>query len=258
MNISNVGHGTVHLLAGGGKIWADVAAKFVRIEKPILEVVDGPYNANIVKNLLNSGHLSALEFDNFIFGIEGFSRVTEVQLVRKRMASYLIKSGRAEMHGKRACSLVLPKEVESFSTYWGPGHQLTVREWLRMGEVLYDEMLKAGIPEEDARYIKPQGTEFKAIVAMNAHALIDWFKIRCCLNAQKEIRLLAYQMLNLCRGVAPDLFKDAGPSCKSLGYCPENRLQNPECKRPGWYLPKDEALEILNKAQKERAYVGDK
>ena len=35
-----------------------------------------------------------MEFDFFLFGVEGYSRVTEVQLVRKRLASYLIKSGR--------------------------------------------------------------------------------------------------------------------------------------------------------------------
>lgn len=100
-----------------------------------------------------------------------------------------------------------------------------------------------GLPEEDLRYLKPQATEFKAIIGMNAHALHDWFSIRCCRNAQHEIRHLARTMLKLCREAAPDLFAGAGPSCVQLGYCPENRLQNPRCK--GRIPTKDEALEIL-------------
>ena len=78
---------------------------------------------------------------------------------------------------------------------------------------------------------------------MNAHALLDWFAIRCCRNAQHEIRDLAWKMLRLCRGAAPDLFEGAGPNCVQLGYCPENNLQNARCK--GRIITKDEALAVL-------------
>ena len=57
--------------------------------------------------------------------------------------------------------------------------------------------MEAGLHEEDLRYLKPQATEFKALIGMNAHALLDWFKIRCCKNAQAEIRDMA------CRIFAP-------------------------------------------------------
>ena len=76
---------------------------------------------------------------------------------------------------------------------------------------------------------------------MNAHALLDWFKIRCCKNAQAEIRDMAWKMLRLCKEAAPDLFRDAGPSCVALGYCPENDFQHKDCR----VIRKDRALEIL-------------
>ena len=91
------GNGKVLLLAGGGKIFTDIAARFVRSERSLDDIVASPYSRQIVENILSSGHRAALEFDFFLFGVEGYSRVTEVQLVRKRMASYLIKSGRAEL-----------------------------------------------------------------------------------------------------------------------------------------------------------------
>lgn len=243
MKISDINDGKVHLLATPTRTFADVAAKFVRLERPIAEIIDAPRNDELIQRLLDSGHLSALEFDSYIFGIEGYSRVTEAQLVRKRHASYLIKSGRAKLGERREYSLVMPMLVSEF-----PG----VREWLEQGEALYNELIRAGVPDEAARYIKPQATEFKALISMNTHALLDWFKIRCCLNAQREIRNLAWGMLRLVKEHEPQIFKNAGPSCKVLGYCPEDKLQNPLCKASGRRLPKSEALKLLNQAAQEK------
>ena len=232
MNISQVGEGKVVLIAGGGKIYTDIAARFCKSQRDLESILGSPYDKRIVQNILESGHLAATEFDTFIFGIEGYSRVTEVQLVRKRMASYLIKSGRTETNGKRAFDVVLPKSFSQFEKVYGEAIFIDDYGEYKMGKINYYQILKAinswytnvteaGLPEEEARYIKPQATEFKAIVGMNAHALIDWFKIRCCFNAQTEIRDLANKMLKLCKEVAPDLFVNAGANCKYLGMCPE-------------------------------------
>ena len=116
MNISKVGDGKVVLLAGGGKIFTDIAAKFVGSERSLEEIIASEYDKKLVKRILDSGHLAATEFDYFIFGVEGYSRVTEVQLVRKRIASYLLKSGRVNKKGKRSFDMVLPKNIQGFST----------------------------------------------------------------------------------------------------------------------------------------------
>jgi thymidylate synthase (FAD) len=208
--------------------------------------VDSPYNAQIVRNIIGSGHLAATEFDTFIFAVSGYSRVTEAQLIRKRHASYLIKSGRAELNGNRSYEIVVPKsiqymEVEDHSKTW------TAEEFLELGEKFYEAALKQGIKEEDARYLKPQATAFNAIIGMSAHGLLDWFKIRCCRNAQTEIRDMANKMLALCKNATPDLFAQAGPHCVQLGYCPENARQNEVCAKAGRYLPKSKALEILER-----------
>lgn len=241
------GNGKVLLLAGGGRIFTDIAARFVRSERSLDDIVASPYSRQIVENILSSGHRAALEFDFFLFGVEGYSRVTEVQLVRKRMASYLIKSGRAELNGKRRYSVVYPQSVRDFSAQvtLPDGHtaSLSGHDLADLSRQWYEAGLDAGLPEEDLRYLKPQATEFKAIIGMNAHALLDLFAIRCCRNAQHEIRHLARQMLRLCREAAPDLFRGAGPSCVQLGYCPENRLQHPRCR--GHILTRDDALKVL-------------
>lgn len=266
MAVKNIGSGKVVLIAGGGKIYTDIAARFVRSERKLEDIIASPYSKKIVKNIINSGHEAATEFDYFLFGIEGYSRVTEAQLIRKRLASYLIKSGRIEHDGKREFNTIIPESIEEHTMYanlyadevlFDDGRTLedimdfssdiklkvNFEILLNLIEEWYNDGVNKGIPEEDLRYLKPQATEFKAIIGMNAHALRDWFMIRCCLNSQSEIRDLANKMLKICKDTAPDLFQDAGPSCKRLGYCPENDFQNEKCK--GKIVKKDRAIEIL-------------
>lgn len=275
MNIMNVGDGKVVLIAGGDKVYTDIASRFVGSERDLDDILASPYDKRIVENILSSGHLAATEFDYFLFGIEGYSRVTEVQLVRKRLASYLIKSGRPDKGGKRSFDVVLPystRNVETFVPLYlkdlvlGDGYgnktdfttlfagmpvevQLKVNAFnlLDWTEQWYDAGVNAGFKEEELRYMKPQATEFKAIIGMNCHSLIDWFKIRCCKNAQTEIRDLANKMLRLCKQASPDLFREAGASCVALGYCPENTRQHKDCK--GTRLTHNEVKELINNAR---------
>ncbi|MPM60678.1 Thymidylate synthase ThyX [bioreactor metagenome] len=250
MNQMRVGDGTVVLLAGGGKVYTDVAARFTRSERGLEEIIASPYNAELVRSIVEKGHLAATEFDYFLFGVEGFSRVTEVQLVRKRLASYLIKSGRVDKHGKRSYDVVLPDGILPHRAECtlpnGEKVDLSAVDLLNMLEEWYNAGVDAGFKEEELRYLKPQGTEFKALIGMNAHALLDWFKIRCCMNAQAEIRDLANKMLRLCKEASPALFEGAGPNCVSLGYCPENEFQHPSCR----VIRKKDAMELLRNATK--------
>lgn len=267
MRKTYVGEGKVTLIAGGGRIYTDVAARFVRSEKSLEEIIATPYSKELVQKIVNSGHRAAVEFDYFLFGVEGYARVTEVQLVRKRLASYMIKTGRAEKGGKRSFDVVIPKRIEQVRTQVElPVAELTLADgtplaqylpagtatiaWaigsddiLQMIEQWYEQGVDAGVPEEELRYLKPQATEFKALIGMNAHALMDWFAIRCCKNAQTEIRDLATKMLKICKSTAPDIFENAGPNCQVLGYCPENEMQHQNCR--GKILGKDEALRLL-------------
>lgn len=220
MNISPCGP-IVHLVASPARVYTDLAARFCRSPKSISEIVEAPYSKGLVENIIQSGHLAATEFDFWIFGVENVSRVLEVQLVRKRLASYLIASGRHE--GARDYSVVLPKTVfdkktEKIPTSYG---DISVEEYLDLGEEIYDYLHEDGVPAEDCRYLKPQGTGTKILIGMNTHSLLDWFRIRCCTRAQWEIRTLAWSMLKLCKDNQPDVFKNAGPSCVVDGFCRE-------------------------------------
>ena len=75
---------------------------------------------------------------------------------------------------------------------------------------------------EDARFVLPNACETKIVVTMNARTLMSFFRHRCCNRAQWEIRAVADEMLRLCKQVAPNLFKYAGPACVHSA-CPEGK-----------------------------------
>lgn len=172
---------------------------------------------NFLEKIMSLGHQSVLEHASFTFGIDGVSRVTSHQLVRHRIASFSQQSQRYVSHEERFAAVVPPSiagRPEILARF--EGELATLHR-------AYAEMVAAGIPAEDARYILPNATETKIIVSMNARELLHFFGLRCCERAQWEIREMAVEMLKLAQMAAPVIFRDAGPGCLS-GPCPEGNM----------------------------------
>jgi thymidylate synthase (FAD) len=172
---------------------------------------------SFLEKIMSLGHQSVLEHASFTFGIEGISRVTTHQLVRHRIASFSQQSQRYVSHREQFAAVIPPSIAAS------PEFMNRFEAQLNALHETYAAMVAGGIPAEDARYILPNATETKIMVTMNARGLLNFFTLRCCERAQWEIRALAVEMLRLVKGVAPVIFKDAGPGCLS-GPCPEKTM----------------------------------
>lgn len=181
------------------------------------ERLSGSDIRGFLEKILSLGHLSVLEHASFTFGIEGISRVTTHQLVRHRIASFSQQSQRYVSHKDRFEVVVPPSVAEN--------REMAERFSAQVLEIhrLYGEMVEAGIPAEDARYILPNATETKIIVTMNARELFHFFRLRCCDRAQWEIRAMAVEMLKFAKAAAPVIFENAGPGCLE-GVCPEGKM----------------------------------
>ncbi|MDR0855944.1 MAG: FAD-dependent thymidylate synthase, partial [Clostridiales bacterium] len=92
---------------------------------------------------------------------------------------------------------------------------------------------------EDARFVLPNAAETKMLVTMNARELRHFFALRCCNRAQWEIRAVAWQMLESCLAVAPNLFANAGAPCFETGVCGEGKKS---CGRPDEVRARHKAL----------------
>jgi len=173
--------------------------------------------ASFLDKIMSLGHQSVLEHASFTYGIEGISRATSHQLVRHRLASYSQQSQRYVSHVKHFSAVVPP------SIAGRPELADRFQQQLNAIHAVYGELVEAGIPPEDARYILPNATETKLIVTMNARELLHFFGVRCCERAQWEIRAMAIEMLRLVKPLAPTIFQAAGPGCLS-GPCPEGTM----------------------------------
>jgi len=167
----------------------------------------------LLDRLKRSGHLSPFEHASFTFGIEGISRVTSHQLVRHRIASYSQQSQRYVKMSN--ADFVIPPSIKKNESALELLSNVN-----ELAKATYNKLIELGIPEEDARYVLPQGITTKIIVTMNARELLHFFNLRCCLRAQWEIRIMANLMLKEVKKVAPIIFEKAGPFCFS-GPCPE-------------------------------------
>ena len=156
------------------------------------------------------------------------------------MASFSVKSQRYVREG--AFEYVTPPEIEKIPEAKAIYDEIMKEDQKRydaLAAVLKEKHIKTYMDEgkdektatrlaekkaiEDARFVLPNACETQMIVTMNARSLMNFFKHRCCNRAQWEIKDVADQMLALVLKVAPNLFKNAGPSCVN-GPCPEGKM----------------------------------
>ncbi len=219
------------------------AAKLCYSPATIDNIKDGLTDEKVssfVEMLAEIGHESPIEHASFTFGIEGVSRALLAQITRHRMASFSVQSQRyvAEAHfeyvtppeiaGNAEAEKIFVAAMEEDQRHYD---ELTAilkakhkAEFLAAGK---DEKTAERMAEkkaiEDARFVLPNACETKMVLTMNARSLLNFFHHRCCNRAQWEIQDVANQMLALVTEVAPNIFKNAGPSCVA-GACPEGKM----------------------------------
>ena len=179
----------------------------------LLERMDSERVANFISKLRAMGHLSPFEHVSFQFSIDGVSRALSHQLVRHRIASY---SQRSQRYVKEeGFEYVTPPSIRR-----NPEALQRFEKTMARLQAEYQALLQV-VPAEDARYVLPNACTTSLMASFNARSLLNFFEHRTCMRAQWEIRELAERMLILVREVAPNLFKEAGPTCVTQGICRE-------------------------------------
>lgn len=173
---------------------------------------------NHLTDAIEKGHVSVIEHACFTFSLEGISRSCSHQIVRHRLASYTQQSQRyVTLQGPNI--FIIPETIQS-----NEKTKKLFEETLKAQFSIYQALIDAGIPKEDARFIMPNATKTNIMVTMNARELLHFFALRCCERTQWELRTVAWKMLALVKKKAPIIFSKAGPSCVQQGRCPEGDL----------------------------------
>ncbi|MDR0401682.1 MAG: FAD-dependent thymidylate synthase [Endomicrobium sp.] len=170
----------------------------------------------ILKKVISMEHYSVLEHAFFTFCIENVSRSLLAQFTRHRIASFSVQSQRyVNMLKSTDIKFIIPESIKNNEFLLKKCNDI-----FKNIELLYRELLDAGISIEDSRCILPNAFQTKLIVTMNARELRHFFSLRCCNKSQEEIRLMACRMLDIVKKKFFLLFYNAGPKCVR-GKCEE-------------------------------------
>jgi thymidylate synthase (FAD) len=200
----------------------------------------------LISSVIESGHGSTIEHIVFTFGISGVSRTLSHQLVRHRAGVAFDQQSQRYVKFKGAATM-LPHSIAEGDEELRSRYEQQVDGALG----LYGEMLEAGVPGEDARFVFPNATRTNLVMTTNLRALIHMSGLRLCTMAQWEIRRLFQLIRQQIFDVSPFLGSFLAPKCVPLGYCDEFNNRDGHCPiRPH----KDRVLEAwAEKAKAARA-----
>lgn len=172
-----------------------------------------------VDERLKTGHVSPLEQVWFEFGISGVSRAFSHQFVRHRVGiSFEQQSQRYVVYKRGRFPYSVPDTVRQAG--------FTDRFDALMAEVgaFYEELIEAGVPGEDARFVLPNATNTNFKVTINFAALLHLADLRLCTRAQWEFRRTVSLMRAEVFKVFPELARQLQPKCgeRRMGYCDES------------------------------------
>ena len=179
---------------------------------------------SFVRKLVSLGHESPMEHVCFTFAIDGISRACSHQLVRHRIGVSFSQKSQRYVKEKQFDYVTPPKIAAK------PELAAEFEQAMADMQAVYEKLLAAGVPAEDARFVLPNAASTSLVVTMNVRSLWHFFELRCCTRAQWEIRALANAMLAEVRKVAPLLFAKAGATCDSMGVCFEGDMCCGKCQ----------------------------
>ena len=192
-----------------------------------------------LRHAVESNHQSVMEHVSLTFLIEGMSRACSHQLVRHRVASISQQSQRYVKTEEPV--ILIPKSIsKAIEKELTNGGGMSPNGCLKASLENFDKCLndcikrmrELGVPEEDIRYLYPQGTITNMVFTCNMRELKHIAEERLCNRAQWEIRGIVKCMVELVNQAVQPNIVPLVPKCKTLGYCPEAKCCGLSKPRP--------------------------
>jgi len=199
---------------------------------------DPAKTGRFIRDLIQAGHLGALEHWYTTFAVEGYSRISSQQNDRHRLVKMFRESGVSAIVDDGEQGACDTSQLQQSQRYVGEtdfnyvipksftDHPDYLARYIKLQEEVQRMQLDGmalGLPPEDVRYSLTNATETRFVITTNARQLRHMLNLRCCRRAQWEIRELFMGLLIQYQKIAPNIFWRAGPSCEELGYCPEDK-----------------------------------
>lgn len=165
----------------------------------------------VLKNSFGRGHGAVGDQNYFIFSIENLPRVATLFLCAPEYLSHLQQSLRRATASR---GFYLPEVIKSSDL------AKRVEEILSKSFKLYEEMKKAEIPGEDARFILPLYTKTNIQTAGDARELCHLWSMAQELGVPSIAKEVVEEMTDQAREKAPYLFEDFGFNYEKIAWRP--------------------------------------
>jgi len=168
---------------------------------------------------LATGHSSPLAQVLFEFGISGVSRAFSHQFVRHHIGiTFEQQSQRYVTYKDGTYPYTVPESIRR------AGMEETYTSAIAAAGKTYLELIEAGVPAEDARFLLPNATNTNFKVSVNYLELQHIADVRLCTRAQWEFRKVVSLMRAEIKRKFPELATYLQPKCGEfrLGYCDES------------------------------------
>lgn len=178
---------------------------------------------------------SSWEFVDYVFSIEGVSRVFTHQLVRTRTASYAQQSQRTLDLSE--AGYVMPDAFKDMRAADEPSDlEERFNDQMRAAFANYEFLLNTGAELQDARAILPGATATNIIMKANLRTLSDMAEKRLCFRTQGEYQEIFREMRKAVLAVHPWAEDFIRVACAKHGVCAFPNFK--ECPiKPGIFNP---------------------
>lgn len=175
-----------------------IEQRLINLDNPITElfVVDGANKDgdNIVPNYILAFAIDHIKDLSSVTWVVKMPRIVTQQESRHRINSISQRSQRYVDESESFEGFYCPPAVDDTKKYKVGNRKLSYVDITNILMSFYSAMTSDGIPKEDARMILPNCIYSMMVVTKPLHTLDHYFKERCSLAAQKEIREPAIAM----------------------------------------------------------------
>ena len=130
-------------------------------------------NVKFAKRVIKMGHDSITDHDYLVFAIKDVSPIIEQTIIAERFASFTIKSRREVDFSK--VGFYTPNFHDKLGNLIEDNDKVReeYQEYMRYLFKKYDDLVKLGIPLEDARFVLPYAYHSNIMMGIDAHVLKD-------------------------------------------------------------------------------------
>jgi len=176
----------------------------------------------IMKETSGRGHGAVLDHGVFEWSIDNLTRGSTLTLCSPQYASHLQQSLRRATAERSFNKINSDSEMgkRGFTKITSDqGNEIMAKQF-----ELYNEMVKGGIPTEDARIILPLNTKTTIHTLWDARELMHLKSMAERMRMPSEVNETINEMYEQARKVAPSLMKERDKNFEVLAWMPSNQL----------------------------------